>query len=337
MYYPSNALRLGDTSVDLLAKHFHSFTPKPFFPPFGLEQVRSLSFPERTVHPLDFVPGLSHETKEVDPHGSSSDIELHSENKGFTCRWGDCRESFSTRSGLATHCSSAHLLSHAGTGNKRQRVVVSCLWNGCTDTSHFTTLKQLTKHLASPSHIGQTPYLSKKQEMEAIEEEDSLQQRRKYPCPFPGCGKRFTDSSNRKKHERTHDINRPRFQCTEPGCPKSYTTRADLNVHLRVHRKDRANICTYPGCNKAFVRTSELYAHERTHDNMLPHNCDKCGRSFRERARLVKHQKSSHPEMFTTPESPLISPGSSPLSSPQQSPQRNEACPLSQLYAEACK
>jgi len=321
---------IKDHSLDLLAKHFHNFAPKIYvssrdvlLPPIAPIK-QTLPLPPMDVHPV-------FETYVQTPPPTEAPV-----SKQFTCRWYDCSDSFATRSGLATHCSAAHLLTHLGAASpKRQRVSICCRWNGCNE--EFSTLKQLTKHLALSDHIGQTPYLSKQQEMEAIEEEDALQQRRKYPCSFPGCGKRFTDSSNRKKHERTHDANRPRYQCTETGCTKSYTTRADLNVHLRVHRKDRANVCTYPNCGKAFVRTSELYAHERTHDNMLPHNCDKCGRSFREKSRLTKHQKVSHSEANWAE-----SPQESPYSSPLQTPEINTSSPqvaisaLSQLYVEAC-
>jgi len=292
-----------DPNVELLSKHFLSFAPTilsrvspqescfPFLPPLKTLPTQELTPPPPTVSsPISMISEL-----EKQSHFSTEPVSKH-----FTCHWENCKESFSTRSGLATHCSTAHLLCHLGhlSEGKKQRVSVHCKWNGCCE--EFSTLKQLTKHLSLSSHIGQTPYLSKQQEMEAIEEEDAVQQRRKYPCTIPGCGKRFTDSSNRKKHERTHDVNRPRYKCTEIGCPKSYTTRADLNVHLRVHKKDRANVCTYPNCNKAFVRTSELYAHERTHDNMMPHTCEKCGKSFREKSRLTKHQKMTHVEFLAT-------------------------------------
>jgi len=277
-----------DSTVEILSKHFLSFAP----------MIYSKEIPKPQQQDLLLLPKPKPETQH--PFLLFTELESHIHldkdpvRKMFVCHWENCNESFSTRSGLATHCSTAHLLCHLGnpTEGKRQRISVQCHWNGCNEVFH--TLKQLTKHLSLTTHIGQTPYLSKQQEMEAIEEEDSIQHRRKYPCTFPGCGKRFTDSSNRKKHERTHDANRPRYKCTEVGCPKSYTTRADLNVHLRVHKKDRVNICTYPNCNKAFVRTSELYAHERTHDNMMPHTCNKCGKSFREKSRLTKHQKISH-------------------------------------------
>jgi len=289
--------KFSDPSVEILSKHFLNFASTIYKNSPQPEVIFSLKpvLPKQEVMNPITSPIIL--ISEMERQAMVSDSVC----KMFTCHWENCCESFSTRSGLATHCSTAHLLCHLGhlAEGKKQRISVSCKWNGCHE--EFSTLKQLTKHLSLSSHIGQTPYLSKQQEMEAIEEEDLIQQRRKYPCSFPSCGKRFTDSSNRKKHERTHDANRPRFKCTEVGCPKSYTTRADLNVHLRVHRKDRANVCTYPNCNKAFVRTSELYAHERTHDNMMPHTCDKCGKSFREKSRLTKHQKMSHIEFLPPP------------------------------------
>lgn len=218
-------------------------------------------------------------------HPSSERTTPTSQNK-FICKWGTCRAAFWTRTGLATHCSE-HLTPY--NGPKRRRVDITCQWQGCDTIVH--SLYQLGRHLSQESHLGQTPFLMK-------QEEDSLSLQERagkkiFPCTHPGCKKMFADSSNRKKHERTHSANRERFHCKEPGCTKSYSTKTDLNLHIKTHRQDFPHKCSHPNCKKAFVRVSELYAHERTHDNIMPHCCNRCGKRFREKARLRRHQESA--------------------------------------------
>jgi len=212
----------------------------------------------------------------------------------FRCLWGDCNGVFSTRTGLATHCS-LHLEDYIhcmpvdssdSKGSQGQTNLMSCKWNNCND--YFADLRQLAKHLAKESHIGQTPFIPKR-ESPIPESSDKTKKRKRYVCSIEGCGKSFTDSSNRKKHERTHDKNRERFFCDQ--CEKSYSTKTDLNIHLKVHKGEFPHSCTHPNCSKAFVRLSELYAHERTHDNILPHVCLQCGKRFREKSRLKRHQE----------------------------------------------
>jgi len=72
-----------------------------------------------------------------------------------------------------------------------------CKWNGCNE--YFSDLRQLAKHLARESHIGQTPFIPKiEQPPAAAESPDKLKKRKRYVCSVEGCGKSFTDSSNRK-------------------------------------------------------------------------------------------------------------------------------------------
>eukprot|EP01119_Soliformovum_irregulare_P002761 TRINITY_DN1301_c0_g1_i1.p1 TRINITY_DN1301_c0_g1~~TRINITY_DN1301_c0_g1_i1.p1 ORF type:complete len:375 (+),score=47.94 TRINITY_DN1301_c0_g1_i1:240-1364(+) len=205
------------------------------------------------------------------------------EDKGFICCWANCRMTFTTKTGLATHCSThlSDLLDAAEEDqhdDKRRRQNCICEWNNCQMT--FVGVKQLCKHLSQEDHIGQAPFVSK----------SGPSIKKKYECSHPSCGKSFSDSSNRKKHEKTHDANRERFHCKEPGCTKSYTKRADLKIHMKVHRGEFSHKCSHPNCGKAFVRVSELYIHERAHDNIVPHLCQICGMRFPESSRLRKHQ-----------------------------------------------
>jgi hypothetical protein len=112
----------------------------------------------------------------------------------FNCRWGNCIETFSTRTGVATHCSD-HIVPNHDIHSKKKSAIHICQWNGCGE--YFTDLKQLAKHLAEETHIGQTPFLSKML-TESIEQSNKMKKRKVYICSFPLCGKTFSDSSNKK-------------------------------------------------------------------------------------------------------------------------------------------
>jgi len=211
-----------------------------------------------------------------------ADKETSENESRFQCQWEECTMSFMTRTSLATHAST-HLTEYYQVveGGQKRRARLVCKWKGC---SHVVgNVKELVRHLSDERHIGQTPFVPK------TDNSGPPQKKRKgnYQCEL--CGKHFSDPSNKRKHERIHDANRERFFCSEKGCNKSYSTRTDLNIHLKVHRGQLEHICSYPDCRKAFVRLSELYAHERSHDKMLPHACS-CGKRFRERSKLYKHQ-----------------------------------------------
>lgn len=49
-------------------------------------------------------------------------------------------------------------------------------------------------------------------------------------CPFPGCGKRFAESSNLAKHRRVHMA--PQFSC--PTCERRFTRKDHLNRHMKT-------------------------------------------------------------------------------------------------------
>lgn len=106
----------------------------------------------------------------------------------FQCEWENCNLSFSTRTGLATHCGS-HLSVYLRKGKKRKDI--TCAWKKCTE--HFPDLKALAKHLAQDGHIGQTPFLPKQEETKS-----TAKQEKKWICGVSGCEKRFTDPSNCK-------------------------------------------------------------------------------------------------------------------------------------------
>ena len=58
-----------------------------------------------------------------------------------------------------------------------------------------------------------------------------------FKCQFPGCDRRFPNSSDRKKHTMTHTHHKP-FECRVPGCDKTYTHPSSLRKHMKVTHPD---------------------------------------------------------------------------------------------------
>jgi len=57
---------------------------------------------------------------------------------------------------------------------------------------------------------------------------------RPFRCEFVGCGRRFANSSDRKKHSHVHTTDKP-YICRAAGCDKSYTHPSSLRKHAKTH------------------------------------------------------------------------------------------------------
>lgn len=55
-----------------------------------------------------------------------------------------------------------------------------------------------------------------------------------YICPYEGCNKRYSNSSDRFKHTRTHYVDKP-YYCKMVGCLKRYTDPSSLRKHIKAH------------------------------------------------------------------------------------------------------
>lgn len=56
-------------------------------------------------------------------------------------------------------------------------------------------------------------------------------------CSFQGCTKAYSNSSDRFKHSRTHQNNKP-YKCKVPGCLKRYTDPSSLRKHVKTFNHD---------------------------------------------------------------------------------------------------
>lgn len=79
-------------------------------------------------------------------------------------------------------------------------------------------------------------------------------------CPVSGCGKAYSNSSDRFKHTRTHSVDKP-YTCKVPGCGKRYTDPSSLRKHVKTYRHFRAAVAPDP--SKADLPFEDEPEHEQ--------------------------------------------------------------------------
>ncbi|XP_051544374.1 zinc finger protein 420-like [Myxocyprinus asiaticus] len=126
----------------------------------------------------------------------------------------------------------------------------------------------------------------KSRKTEPSREESVDNPRARYLCNT--CGRKFTRSSDVRRHQLTHTGERP-FHCSH--CEKTFQHAWDLTKHCRKMHDEAAFTCQL--CASSFANLRLLRAHhKRDHRGDLPHYCSICGETSPTAAALIQHRKT---------------------------------------------
>ncbi|KAB7501122.1 Zinc finger protein GLIS2 [Armadillidium nasatum] len=157
-------------------------------------------------------------------------------------RWVGCGLNFDTLEDLVTHLTASHVTSQHGS--------FYCLWRGCSRTKGFNARYKMLIHIRT--HTNERPYLLEKfkntlrafyravsplgfsNHGENVMLNTHFKREKPYVCTVPGCGKAYSNSSDRFKHTRTHFVEKP-YECRHPGCGKRYTDPSSLRKHVKIY------------------------------------------------------------------------------------------------------
>jgi hypothetical protein len=92
------------------------------------------------------------------------------------------------------------------------------------------------------------------------------EERKKFVCKHPGCGKIFRYKSEIERHIATHSESRP-FVCQYDNCFKAFKRSDALENHVRSsHTKETPFACPFPDCGMKFTTHGSFRYHVLKHN-----------------------------------------------------------------------
>jgi len=116
--------------------------------------------------------------------------------------------------------------------------------------------KMLTSYPETPAHeVGDEAF-----------EQISDEERKKFVCKFPNCGKFFRYKSEIVRHAATHSESRP-FICQYDNCYKAFKRNDALENHIRSsHTKETPFVCPVADCGAKFTTHGSFRYHVLKHN-----------------------------------------------------------------------
>ena len=87
-------------------------------------------------------------------------------------------------------------------------------------------------------------------------------------CTVAGCGKAYSNSSDRFKHTRTHFVDKP-YECRHPGCGKRYTDPSSLRKHVKIYGHARRPEDAYQPISPITMAPQEHYLESHLSETRL--------------------------------------------------------------------
>ena len=115
------------------------------------------------------------------------------------------------------------------------------------------------------------------------------------------CLVKFSDQSDRKKHEATvHKGKEKPLKCE--SCDKSYTNSNALGYHRRIAHETNEPKSTCDDCGAQFSTAASMLRHYENIHKVKPERprieCDSCEKTFSRKDHLYRHKREKHNELL---------------------------------------